>query len=220
MLHQLKFDHLVISKTQSMGEIGSSEIGSIFKQQLENLNKKINSKKQEQVEITENDSDDDSDDFLEELDEAGGKSIANNEITDPSKLIDLELINLLKYCHQLESQRETDDYQEDLMMKSFELGKKTKPKTLIFDMDETLVAAKFEGRVPEKFVTNFSFPFADTTISVRLRPYLVDCLEKLATMYEILIFTAGQQEYADQILDYIDQDNKIFKQRLYRQDCI
>jgi len=29
------------------------------------------------------------------------------------------------------------------MMKSIELGKKTSPKLLIFDLDETLVAAKF-----------------------------------------------------------------------------
>lgn len=34
------------------------------------------------------------------------------------------------------------------------------------------------------------------------------------------MFTAGQQEYADHILNYIDQDNKLFKKRLYRQDCI
>jgi len=34
------------------------------------------------------------------------------------------------------------------------------------------------------------------------------------------VFTAGEQEYADEILDYIDSDNTIFKKRLYRQDCI
>ena len=38
--------------------------------------------------------------------------------------------------------------------------------------------------------------------------------------YEIVVFTAGEQEYADQILDYIDPENRIFKKRLYRQDCI
>lgn len=37
------------------------------------------------------------------------------------------------------------------MMKSFELGQITKPKLLIFDMDETLVAAKFAGQVPANF---------------------------------------------------------------------
>ena len=67
---------------------------------------------------------------------------------------------------------------------------------------------------------NFKFPFKDTEISVRLRPYLVDCLEKLAEYYEIVVFTAGEKEYADNILDHIDPDNKIFKKRLYRTDCI
>jgi hypothetical protein len=65
---------------------------------------------------------------------------------DPSKLIDLELVNLLKFCNDLKNKhKDTDDYQEEVMMKSLELGKKTK------DMDETLIAAKFEGKIPPKF---------------------------------------------------------------------
>ena len=39
-------------------------------------------------------------------------------------------------------------------------------------------------------------------------------------MYEIVVFTAGEQEYADHILDFIDPENKYFMKRLYRQDCI
>lgn len=55
---------------------------------------------------------------------------------------------------------------------------------------------------------------------MRLRPYAIDCLDKLAQFYEILVFTAGEKDYADHILDYIDPDKKIFTKRLYRQDCI
>jgi hypothetical protein len=29
---------------------------------------------------------------------------------DPSKLIDLELINLLRYCHELMQHKDSDDY--------------------------------------------------------------------------------------------------------------
>ena len=105
-------------------------------------------------------------------------------------------------------------------MKSIELGRKTAPKLLIFDMDETLVAAKFKGSVPAKFQKTFSFEFGNTEISVRLRPYVIDCLEKLAPLYEMIVFTAGVQDYADNILDYIDPNRKIFKRRLYRNDCI
>ena len=117
---------------------------------------------------------------------------------DPKKLIDFELIKLLQFCKTLEAHRETDDYQEDILLKSIELGNQTgNKKLLIFDMDETLVAAKFEGHVPDKFVETFNFEYLGSKIYVRLRPYLVDCLEKLAQDYEIIVFTAGCQEYAD-----------------------
>ena len=43
-----------------------------------------------------------------------------------------------------------------------------------------------------------------------------DVLEKLVQWYEIVVFTAGEQEYADEILNYIDADNTLFKKRLYR----
>lgn len=140
---------------------------------------------------------------------------------DPSKLIDLELVNLLKFCDDLKNKhKETDDYQEEVMMKSLELGKKTKEKTLILDMDETLIAAKFEGKIPAKFQSQFSFPFSGTVIHVRFRPYLQDALEKLSQMYELVVFTAGVKDYATPILDKIDPDNTLFKKRLFRDTCI
>ena len=49
-------------------------------------------------------------------------------------------------------------------MKSIQLGTKTKDKLLIFDMDETLIAAKFEGYIPAGFEPTFRFPFKGTEI--------------------------------------------------------
>ena len=34
------------------------------------------------------------------------------------------------------------------------------------------------------------------------------------------MFTAGEQDYADQILNFIDEDRTIIKHRLYRQHCV
>ena len=130
------------------------------------------------------------------------------------------MVNLLRYCHELLQQKDGEEYMDEVMLKSIQLGTKTKDRLLIFDMDETLVAAKFEGHLPNGFEPTFKFPFKGTEISVRLRPYVQDVLEKLKQWYEIVVFTAGEQEYADEILDYIDGDNTIFKKRLYRQDCI
>ena len=39
-------------------------------------------------------------------------------------------------------------------------------------------------------------------------------------MYEICVFTAGEQDYADAILDFIDIDRSIIKHRLYRHHCV
>lgn len=111
---------------------------------------------------------------------------------DPSKLIDLELVNLIKFCNDLKiKHKETDDYQEALMMNAIEFGKKHKDKTLILDMDETLIAAKFDGKEPKNFKADFTFPFQDTKIHVKFRPFLTETLEKLSQLYEIIVWTAG-----------------------------
>jgi CTD small phosphatase-like protein 2 len=49
-----------------------------------------------------------------------------------------------------------------------------------------------------------------------LRPGLHKFLNTLSELYEIVIFTAGTQDYADYVLDQVDFDNKI-SHRLYRQ---
>lgn len=53
-----------------------------------------------------------------------------------------------------------------------------------------------------------------------MRPYLDNCLEHLAKHYEIAVFTAGEQSYADAVLDYLDEHREIIKYRLYRQHCV
>ena len=45
-------------------------------------------------------------------------------------------------------------------------------------------------------------------------------LDFLAKYYEICVFTAGTQDYADACLDFIDPNREIIKHRLYRQHCI
>ncbi len=83
------------------------------------------------------------------------------EDNHPSKLIDLELLNLLKYCGDLtqEYKLNNEDYQEEIMLKSLELGKKVKQKVLVLDMDETMVSARFKSKLPAEFQTHFVIDF-------------------------------------------------------------
>jgi Dullard-like phosphatase family protein len=73
--------------------------------------------------------------------------------------------------------------------------------TLILDMDETLI---------HYFFTHINGMFF-------VRPYCFNFLRELNDIYEIVTFTAGTKEYADNILNILDVDNNIIKYRLYRQ---
>ena len=99
----------------------------------------------------------DSDDELEGVE----KSLMAVEVKDPTELIDFELVHLLQLCNMLHHRHKigNDDYEDDIMMKSFSLGQKTKQKLLVFDMDETLVAARFKTRAPEGFKPDFDYDF-------------------------------------------------------------
>lgn len=56
-------------------------------------------------------------------------------------------------------------------------------------------------------------------IGVFLRPYYLEMLEQVKDDFEVCIFTASEQVYANCILDYIDPHYRLFKRRLYRNDC-
>lgn len=42
----------------------------------------------------------------------------------------------------------------------------------------------------------------------------------MAVLFEIVIFTAAQQDYADFIIDQLDRSRSLIRHRLYRQHCI
>ena len=77
--------------------------------------------------------------------------------------------------------------------------------TLVLDLDETLISFRFDEKGRGL---------------VKMRPGLFNFLKKVKTKYEIIVFTAGTQEYADPILDSIEKKNKFFAKRLYRQHTI
>ena len=82
------------------------------------------------------------------------------------------------------------------------LGKKN-PKykyTLILDLDETIV----------HYIKYKKSEY------IQVRPFLDEFIKELSNLYEIIIFTASYQHYADLAINGIDPEKKI-KYRLYRQ---
>ncbi|CDW73412.1 nli interacting factor-like phosphatase family protein [Stylonychia lemnae] len=71
--------------------------------------------------------------------------------------------------------------------------------TLVLDLDETLI--HFEAS-EKKF---------------KIRPNCITFLKTLSQYFEIVIFTAASQDYADWILDVLDPNKAFISHRLYRQ---
>jgi CTD small phosphatase-like protein 2 len=76
----------------------------------------------------------------------------------------------------------------------------------VLDLDETLIHFdEEESHEPE-----------DEEVCYMVRPGVTKFLVELSAFYEIVVFTAALQDYADWILNQIDQRNCI-SHRLYRQ---
>ena len=58
------------------------------------------------------------------------------------------------------------------------------------------------------------------TVYVKERPHLRTFLKKVAEMFEVVVFTASQSIYAEQLLDILDPDGKLISGRAYRESCI
>ena len=101
-------------------------------------------------------------------------------------------------------------------------------KMLILDLDETLVHSCFK---PTNYNTNNNnLPKADIFLNIKFnskyhevlvykRPFVDEFLEKMNKYYNLIIFTASVQEYADPLLDQLDK-NKYIKLRYYRNSCL
>ncbi|KAH4115810.1 hypothetical protein HBH98_185410 [Parastagonospora nodorum] len=105
-------------------------------------------------------------------------------------------------------------------------------KTLIIDLDETLIhsmskGGRFQtGRMVEvKLQASVGAggqiigPQVPILYYVHKRPYCDDFLKKVSKWYNLVIFTASVQEYADPVIDWLEVERKYFVGRYYRQHC-
>ena len=94
-----------------------------------------------------------------------------------------------------------------------------KKKTLILDLDETLVHSSMRPFPKCADITlHLNFNGRNIFIYVLKRPFLEKFLEEMSLIYDIMIFTASLADYSEPLLDIIDK-NKIIKYRLNRSHC-
>jgi TFIIF-interacting CTD phosphatase-like protein len=94
----------------------------------------------------------------------------------------------------------------ELERKSVSFGEPTRHKTLILDLDETLITSRplIKGIPADFFETedNFIIEVGDSKMpfEVTVRPHVMKVIEELSHMYEIAVFTAAECDYATAIL--------------------
>lgn len=94
-------------------------------------------------------------------------------------------------------------------------------KTMVLDLDETLVHAKFTDSVEQKADHFFKINIHNSELPVHLyiRPGASDFIKEMSKHYELVIFTASKPAYANRVIDLIDPDNLV-AHRLFRDSCV
>ncbi|MCJ1275227.1 Nuclear envelope morphology protein 1 [Puttea exsequens] len=105
-------------------------------------------------------------------------------------------------------------------------------KTLVIDLDETLIHSLAKGgRMSSGHMVevklNTAVGYGGATLGpqhpilyyVHKRPHCDEFLRRVYKWYNLIVFTASVQEYADPVIDWLEQERKYFSGRYYRQHC-
>lgn len=87
-------------------------------------------------------------------------------------------------------------------------------------LTETLVHSTLEPCDDADFTFHVDFNNQKHTVYVHCRPYLKEFMDKIASLFEIIIFTASQSIYAEQLLNVLDPKRKVFRHRVFRESCV
>ncbi len=91
---------------------------------------------------------------------------------------------------------------------------------LIFDLDQTLIHCNESLSHPHDIALSITFPNnSSITAGINVRPYTTECLRELSKYFDIVIFTASHECYANVIIDYLDPKGDIVKARYFRDSC-
>lgn len=91
-------------------------------------------------------------------------------------------------------------------------------KTLVLDLDETLVHSSFKAVSSYDFTVSVEIEDTVHKVYVLKRPHVDQFLEAMGKIYEVVIFTASLSKYADPVLDLLDI-HKVVQWRLFRESC-
>jgi len=92
-------------------------------------------------------------------------------------------------------------------------------KTLVLDLDETLVHSSFRPVPGPDFIISIELDGVTHRVYVQKRPGVDHFLEEMGSKFEVVVFTASLDKYANPVLDILDPKGFI-KVRLFREACV
>ena len=91
---------------------------------------------------------------------------------------------------------------------------------LVVIFTETLIHSTLEYSEDADFTFPLMINSQEYTVYVRCRPHLHMFMERVAQLFEIIVFTASQSIYAEKLLDILDPQGKLIQHRVFRDSCI
>ena len=91
-------------------------------------------------------------------------------------------------------------------------------KTLVLDLDETLVHSSFKPTANPDYVIPVEIEGRITDVYVLKRPWVDHFLACVSQRFEVVVFTASLSKYADPLLDLLDS-TRCIRRRLFRDAC-
>ncbi|XP_026199233.1 CTD small phosphatase-like protein 3 [Anabas testudineus] len=95
----------------------------------------------------------------------------------------------------------------------------TPEATLVVDLEETLMFSSLNVIEDAEYTFHTTFQDHQYKVYMILRPHVKEFLQAMAKIYELFVYTCAKKQYAEKILDILDPQRKLFRHRLYQDDC-
>lgn len=95
----------------------------------------------------------------------------------------------------------------------------TPEATLVLDLEETLMYSSLTAIEDAEYSFNTVFQDHQYKVYMVLRPFVKEFLQSVSKNYELFVYTCAKKEYSEKVMDILDPQRKLFRHRLYQNDC-